>query len=66
MSPHNLALTEHGIPLETTGTTFFYEANTLEEAEGFVHGDPFWSSGEVVSLFNWNREIAQDTDTEFV
>lgn len=62
MPPSNIGLTEHAIPLETAGTTFIYAAETLEEAEGLAHGDPFWSSGEVVSPFYSNRGALEDTD----
>jgi len=52
MPPTNLAIAnEIGIPVETTGTLFIYEAASFEEAESIAHGDPFWSSGEV-----WDRE----------
>lgn len=50
MSPSNLSTDEHGQPVDSKGTTLIYEAETLEEAEALVHGDPFWASDEVVSL----------------
>lgn len=46
--PGEVKLNEQGLPSEINGTTFIYEADTLQEAEALAHGDPFWASGEVV------------------
>lgn len=49
MSPDNLTTDAHGQPVDSKGTTLIYQAESLEAAEALLHGDPFWSSNEVVN-----------------